>query len=187
MCGLTALTATFAVVGHCWPIIRWSARRNGIGNRRRRISGGQCAGFPRLHRTVDPVGACHSSLGAGKCIYRDSRCPYVVASEYSWYFVLGSCRCRVCNRAPLFDRLESQVSRVVAGSGKKFQLRFCFRSVGRWGWGKRRCHPLSTPHFIKNKKKSLNQIEALLLLISQQPIKQSMFIWRGLFQPRHGQ
>jgi hypothetical protein len=44
-----------------------------------------------------------------------------------------------------------------------------------------------TSLYQKIKKRASIKLEALLLLISQQPIKQSMFIWRGLFQPWHGQ
>jgi hypothetical protein len=74
MCG-TALTATFAVIGHCWPL--FAGLRGGMGLA---TAGGaflavECAGFSHLHRTVDPACAGHSSLGAGKCFYRDSCCP----------------------------------------------------------------------------------------------------------------
>lgn len=95
------------------------SRRDGAGNRRRRGTGSQPADICRVPRVTFTARAGHPSLSTGKRGNRTSGSACAMARQHPRRLDMGHGRRGAGDRRPLFDRLESQVSGIVVGSGKE--------------------------------------------------------------------
>jgi len=114
------LTGALAVAGHCWPV--FAQFRGGMGLAT--MGGGLAVVSPlgflvalgTLIALVLRAGADRPPLSARQCFYGVGGPGRVLAGGPARHGVVDRGGLWAGDRRPLYDRLESQISRVVAGS-----------------------------------------------------------------------